>query len=112
MDDLEYLDVTEESYEVSDKTEDEVEDIKCILLKDGTYIISKIVELVVDFGMPNCKLVDPKQITMHVSSEIPRLSSWPKYVEQGEVMISSENFLTICNPDAMLMEQYVKSFNY
>jgi len=109
MDDLEYIDMYNE-YEpevtVESEESEEAEEIsvKCILLKNGTYIISKIEEVVADFGMPNCRLINPKEIL----NEIPRLVSWPRYTSQTEVMTSSENFLTICDPDAKMLEQYMK----
>lgn len=77
--------------------------IKLILLKDGTYLISYIEEVIADYGMPNCKLINPQQILKELSVY---LESFPNYTDQKEILMSSDSFLTICDPSSMMEEMY------
>ena len=103
-DDIEYIDMNDELEET--ETFQLESEIKCILLKDGTYIISKVEEIIADYGMPNCKLINPKQILNDGSKLLP----WPKYREQIEILVSSDNFLTIYDPDARVLKEYHELF--
>jgi hypothetical protein len=80
--------------------------IKLILLKDGTYIISFIEEVLADYGMPNCKLINPQQIIKEISTY---LKPFPYYTDQIEILMSSDSFLTICEPSAMIEDMYRKA---
>ncbi len=87
------------------ETEEEIPNpqIKLILLKDGTYIISYMEEVLADYGMPNCKLINPQQILKEISTY---LKPFPYYTNQTEILISSDSFLTICDPSSMMEEMY------
>ena len=39
--------------------EDDEKVVKAILFENGTYVISQIEEIVAEYGMPNCKLINP-----------------------------------------------------
>lgn len=82
--------------------------IKLILLKDGTYIISYIEEVIADYGMPNCKLIKPCQIVKDVSTY---LRKFPMYTDQEEILMSSDSFLTICDPSSSMEDMYTKKIS-
>lgn len=78
--------------------------VMLILLNNNTLLISEIEELVVDFGEPNCKLVNPYMI-----SEELEISPWvEKYTDVNELMISSEKILTIVEPKKTLLDKYLE----
>jgi hypothetical protein len=106
MDDLEtieLIDDIQQEFETEFDSEEPEVVIKCILFKNGIYIISFIEELLVDFGQPNCKLINPRTI------KSDSLERWPLHTDQEELIISSENFLTIYEPSAILLERYMKT---
>ncbi|WJZ48011.1 hypothetical protein [Synechococcus phage DSL-LC03] len=92
--------------ELEEETTEKNQPIKLILLKDGTYLISYIEEVLADYGMPNCKLINPQQIVKEVSTH---LKSFPQYTDQEEILMSSDSFLTICDPSDMIRELYLKA---
>ena len=79
--------------------------VKLIVLKNGTYLISYVQEVVADYGMPNCRLITPYQIVKDV------ISPFPKYTDQEEIMMSSDSFLTICDPSSMMEDMYIKTLS-
>jgi hypothetical protein len=97
--DLEYIDMMEDELDSEVSPEYET---KCILLKDGTYLVSKIQEILADYGMPNCKLITPLQIL----NDGTKFCTWPKYRDQDEILVSSDSFLTIYDPDAKVLKEY------
>jgi hypothetical protein len=104
MDDLEMMDMMDQLEETDDVKE--TVPIKLILLKDGTYIISYVEEVLADYGMPNCKLIKPQQILKEISSY---LKPFPYYTDQEEILMSSDSFLTICDPSDRIQELYLKA---
>jgi len=92
--------------QLEEETEEKQIPIKLILLKDGTYIISQIEEVLADYGMPNCRLIKPQQICKEVSTYC---KNFPQYTDQEEIMMSSDSFLTICDPSSMMEDMYRKA---
>lgn len=77
--------------------------IKCLLLKVDTVIVTEIEEIVADLGEPNCKLIKPYE----VNSE-HELVPWPEITDQTELMIHSDSILTIVDPREEIIEKYLK----
>lgn len=97
MDDYEVIDMEEQLEE-----EKKQGVIKCILFENGTYIVSEIEEIVADYGMPNCKLINPYEIKDEF------LSKFPNYCNQTEILMSSDKFLTIYDPSDIILNKYVR----
>jgi len=96
MDDYETIDMDEQ---LQDEKSDRV--VKCILFENGLYVISEIEEIVAEYGMPNCKLVNPFTIT-----ETGHLETFPKHCGQSEILMSSDKFLTIFDPSDNILNKY------
>jgi hypothetical protein len=98
--------------QLEDETEDSEESIqppvKVILFKNGTYVVSQIVEVLADYGMPNCKLIEPYKIIKTQGTSEPHFEKFPLYVDQDEIMMSSDSFLTISDASDSIEDMYRK----
>ena len=79
-----------------------MQNLKLLLLKNDTYVVAQVEEIVADYGMPNCKLVRPYEVFPGVV-----LKPWPCYTDQREVLFSSDNILTIVSPNADVVKAYI-----
>ena len=75
--------------------------IQCIILPSGDILISEIEEAFGDIpGEPDCKLIEPFELKGEY------LESWPSFSSQKEIMVSSDSFLTIIEPDKHHLDNY------
>lgn len=79
-----------------------MQNLKLLLLKNDSYVVAQVEEIVADYGMPNCKLVSPYEVFPGVV-----LKPWPCYTDQEEVLFSSDNILTIVSPSADVVKAYI-----
>lgn len=79
--------------------------IKCLILKNGTLLISEIVEIESDVGEPDCQLINPFEIIDD------KLIIWPKITEQKSILISSDSILTLVEPSQKILLEYQNIFN-
>ena len=77
--------------------------IKCLLLDVDNVIISEIVEVDAELGDPNCKLINPYQFF-----SVDDMRPWPKATNQTELMIRSEDILTMADPTPEVIEKYLE----
>jgi hypothetical protein len=77
--------------------------IKCLLLKVDTVLITEIVEVGSELGEPDCKLINPYEF-LSVDNMIP----WPEITNQTEIMIHSDSILTIVDPIPEIIEKYLE----
>lgn len=105
-----------------------MQNLRLILLKSRESIVAQVEELEVEYGMPNCKLIEPYEVgTDYIyegedrwdASKDPDdfigkpcqkrvvLERWPWYTDQREVVFHSENILTIMQPNAELVKAYI-----
>ena len=75
--------------------------IKCLLLDVDNVIISQVVEVDAELGDPNCKLINPYQFF-----SVDDMKPWPKATNQTELMIRSEDILTMADPTPEVIEKY------
>jgi len=75
--------------------------IKCLLLDVDNVIISEVVEVDAELGDPNCKLINPYQFF-----SVDDMRPWPKATNQTELMIRSEDILTMADPTPEVIEKY------
>ena len=81
--------------------------IKVLLLTNNERLISEIIEVGADIGMPDCKLVSPHEIW-----EGPNLCPWMMdHTDQTEFMISSDKIITIADPKQDLLDKYLEKIN-
>lgn len=72
-------------------------EIKVILLRSGTYLISQITEMELE---PSCFLSDPMEI---IDGE---LRTFPRYTKQRNVLLYSESLATLATPDPEILSKY------
>jgi hypothetical protein len=105
-----------------------MQNLKLILLKTNESLVAQVEELEVEYGMPNCKLVEPYQVgTDYIYEDDSRwdperpmddyitkpcqkrvvLERWPWYTDQREMIFHSDNILTILAPNAELVKAYI-----
>jgi hypothetical protein len=78
--------------------------VKCLLLKIDTVLITEIVEVGSELGEPDCKLINPYQF-FGVDDLLP----WKEEVtNQTEFMIHSDSILTIAEPTPEIIEKYLE----
>ena len=74
--------------------------IKIILFKNNLVLISRLEEVGSEMGEPDCKLIDPFELKGEF------LESWPSFTTQREMMVHSDSFLTIIEPDKVQLDKY------
>ena len=74
--------------------------IKIILFKNNLVLISRLEEVGSEMGEPDCKLIDPFELKGDF------LESWPSFTMQREMMVHSDSFLTIIDPDKKQLDKY------
>jgi len=77
--------------------------IKCLLMDVDNVIISEVVEVDAQLGDPNCRLIDP-----YLFVSLEDMKPWPKATNQRELMIRSEDILTIADPTEEVIAKYLE----
>ena len=76
--------------------------IKVLVLVNNQILISKIEEMGVDIGEPDCKLTKP-----FILNSDGMLEPWlMKVTRQDVLMMSSDKILTLVDPTPTLLEKY------
>ena len=75
--------------------------IKLIIFKNNLVLIARVEEVAATIpGEPDCKLIEPFELKGEY------LESWPSFSSQREIMVSSDSFLTIIDPDKHHLDTY------
>tara|TARA_B100000482_G_C12457047_1_gene239357 strand:+ start:204 stop:479 length:276 start_codon:yes stop_codon:yes gene_type:complete len=75
--------------------------IKLIIFKKDLVLVARVEEVAATVpGEPDCKLIEPFELKGEY------LESWPSFSSQREVMVSSDSFLTILEPDKHHLDNY------
>ena len=77
--------------------------VKCLLLKVDTVLITEIIEVGSELGEPDCKLINPYQFL-----SIDDMRPWPEVTNQTELMIHSDSILTIEEPTPEIVTKYLE----
>ena len=80
--------------------------IKCLVLLTGIVLIAKIEEVDAELGDPNCLISD-----VCVINSDGTMSSWLDFSEDTELMIRSENILTITEPKNDIVKLYLETIS-
>ena len=77
--------------------------VKCLLLKVDTVLITEIIEVGSVLGEPDCKLINPYEFF-----DVDTMKPWPEITNQSELMIHSDSILTIVDPTPEIIEKYLE----
>ena len=78
--------------------------VKCLLLKVDTVLITEIIEVGSELGEPDCKLINPYKFFGEND-----LRPWTgEITNQTEFMIHSDSILTIADPTPEIIEKYLE----
>jgi len=80
--------------------------IKCLVLLTGIVLIAKTEEIDAEIGDPNCLISD-----VCVINSDGTISSWLDFTEDTELMIRSENILTITQPKKDILKLYLETIS-
>tara|TARA_R100000773_G_C4197737_1_gene101263 strand:- start:87 stop:332 length:246 start_codon:yes stop_codon:yes gene_type:complete len=78
--------------------------IKCLVLLTGIVLIAKIEEIDAELGDPNCLISD-----VCVINSDGTINYWLNFTEDTELMIRSENILTITEPKKDIVKLYLET---
>ena len=78
--------------------------VKCLLLKVDTVLITEIIEVGSELGEPDCKLINPYQFFGEND-----FRPWTEGItNQTEFMIHSDSILTIADPTPEIIQKYLE----
>ena len=75
--------------------------IKGLLLKVDNVVICEVIEIDAEPGEPDCKILNPYQY------KDGKLNPWPEVSGQTEVMLRSNDILTVVEPKQEIIDQYL-----
>ena len=77
--------------------------VKCLLLKVDTILVTEIIEVGSELGEPDCKLINPYEFF-----SVDNMKPWPEITNQTELMIHSDSILTIVDPTPEIIKKYLE----
>jgi hypothetical protein len=77
--------------------------VKCVLINVDTVLIAEVVEVMAELGDPNCKLINPYRFYSEDD-----MKPWPEVTNQTEILMRSEDILTIADPTPEIIEKYLE----
>jgi hypothetical protein len=82
--------------------------VKCVLVDVNVVLISEVIEIDAELGDPNCKLIRPFLFKKVDDSGNFYLEPWPEVTLQKEIMMRSEDILTIADASPEIVEKYLE----
>ena len=80
--------------------------IKCLIFLNGLILIAKIEEVEAEIGDPNCQISD-----VCVINSDGTISSWLNFTDQTELLVRSENILTLVDPNKDTLKTYLETIS-
>lgn len=80
-----------------------MKNIKCLLLKSNQVIVSEVEEISAELGEPDCKLIKPFLLNLTTF----KLDEWLGFTDQTEMMIRSDDVLTVVDPKTEVLKDYL-----
>ena len=80
--------------------------IKCLILLTGLNLIAKVEEIQAEIGDPNCQISD-----VCIINSDGTISPWLDFTEDTQLMIRSENILTITEPKKDIVKLYLETIS-
>jgi hypothetical protein len=85
-----------------------MQNLKILLLKNDTILVTEIHEVESELGEPDCKLVNPCQMFVSDATTYD-IRKWPVFTDQRELKIHSDSIFTILDPKPDQIEKYLKA---
>jgi len=76
--------------------------IKCVVLENGSILVSVIEEIFTEPGEPDCRLLNPY---LYKDNDLVK---WLEITDQTEVNMHSRNILTIVDPTEEIIQKYIE----
>ena len=83
-----------------------MQNLKILLLKNDTILVTEIHEVESELGEPDCKLVNPCQMFVSDATTYD-MRRWPVFTDQRELKIHSDSIFTIVVPKPDQIEKYL-----
>ena len=80
--------------------------IKCLVLLTGLNLIAKVEEIQAEIGDPNCQISDVCMINSDGT-----ISPWLNFTDQTELLVRSENILTLVDPNKDILKLYLEAIS-
>ena len=77
--------------------------VKGLLLKVDNVVICEVEEIQAELGEPDCKIKNPYQYDKDIG-----LTPWPDFAGQSEMMLRSDDILTMVEPKQEIIDQYLE----
>ena len=77
--------------------------VKGLLLKVDNVVICEVEEIQAELGEPDCKILNPYQYDKDTG-----LTPWPDFAGQTEMMLRSDDILTMVEPKQEIIDQYLE----
>ena len=77
--------------------------VKGLLLKVDNVVIFEVEEIQAELGEPDCKIKNPYQYDKDTG-----LTPWPDFAGQTEMMLRSDDILTMVEPKQEIIDQYLE----
>jgi len=77
--------------------------VKGLLLKVDNVVICEVEEIQAELGEPDCKIKNPYQYDKDAG-----LTPWPDFAGQTEMMLRSDDILTMVEPKQEIIDQYLE----
>ena len=77
--------------------------VKGLLLKVDNVVICEVEEIQTELGEPDCKILNPYQYDKDTG-----LTPWPDFAGQTEMMLRSDDILTMVEPKQEIIDQYLE----
>ena len=74
-----------------------------LLLKVDNVVICEVEEIQAELGEPDCKIKNPYQYDKDTG-----LTPWPDFAGQTEMMLRSDDILTMVEPKQEIIDQYLE----
>ena len=77
--------------------------VQGLLLKVDNVVICEVEEIQAELGEPDCKIKNPYQYDKDTG-----LTPWPDFAGQTEMMLRSDDILTMVEPKQEIIDQYLE----
>ena len=77
--------------------------VKGLLLKVDNVVICEVEEIQAELGEPDCKILNPYQYDKDTG-----LTPWPDFAGQTEMMLRSDDILTMVEPKQEIIDEYLE----
>ena len=77
--------------------------VKGLLLKIDNVVVCEVEEIQAELGEPDCRIKNPYQYDKDTG-----LTPWPDFAGQTEMMLRSDDILTMVEPKQEIIDQYLE----